>query len=70
MGPEEVASYCPLDADCCPLYERVQLSYCDFLLTPGKESAGEPLHKNESREVHTSVLFVPLWHMFLSRLAI
>ena len=63
----EIAPYGPLDADCCLLFEskfeRVQFSYCDFLLTPGKESAGEPLHKNQSREVYTSVLFVPLAHV-------
>jgi hypothetical protein len=34
-APGEVAPYCPLDADCCPLYVRVQFSHCDFLLTPG-----------------------------------
>jgi hypothetical protein len=52
-----------LDADCCPLYERVQFSYCDFLLTLGKEAADEPLHKNKSREIHASVFLVPLAHV-------
>ena len=51
MSSEEKAFNCPLDANCCLRYERVQFRYCDFLLTPGKIAASYTLNAAYSRDV-------------------